>query len=656
MSVMISIIGPTSSSDEFIAAEKLKRVIEETIPKDAIGEIIIAPSATLFGQVVKDIDILIIGILENCNIKTEFKLNNENIYDFVSIRSFCTTIELKSHDISGIVRKGTDFYVKYGYKEHSATQQSNQQKISAMNFFSSVLTNSPFITNIIWFNQILKSELKNLVTMDQRAIPHNLLSSEFNFKDFIQLLFLQREPFRSRNGYVYDSNYNNASIDDFKRALDLFRRSKASMGELTRQRIEQITNDYLVKKSLIQPEDRFSLYRGRAGTGKTVGLIQVAIRLVEERDARVILLTYNKALVSDLRRLFAFAELPDMFSINSISISTMQSFFYKIASKVIYNEDLDGLYYIRNYEKIIGELIQLIKDDHDTKELIKLICSEDITLNWDYVLIDEAQDWSVNEKNLILSLYDKEKIIVADGGQQFVRNIELCDWTEIKDRQSFKLKHCLRQKENLVHFLNILSEKSGITGNRIITNNKMPGGRIIILSEKKLIYDLYEKEMSKLKSAGNMPYDMLFLVPPNMVSDHSGRRQFRYKPEYEENGIFIWDGTNEEVRSTYPTVSDEIRLLQYDSSRGLEAWTVFCLDFDKFIEAKESLFDPNEESNSLILESKEERRLKYINNWMMIPLTRAIDTIVITLDDAESDIGKLLCKISEENSDYVSWL
>ena len=37
MSVMISIIGPASSSDEFIAAEKLKRVIEETIPKDAIG-------------------------------------------------------------------------------------------------------------------------------------------------------------------------------------------------------------------------------------------------------------------------------------------------------------------------------------------------------------------------------------------------------------------------------------------------------------------------------------------------------------------------------------------------------------------------------------------------------------------------------------------
>ena len=123
-----------------------------------------------------------------------------------------------------------------------------------------------------------------------------------------------------------------------------------------------------------------------------------------------------------------------------------------------------------------------------------------------------------------------------------------------------------------------------------------------------------------------------------------------------KNGIFIWDGTNEEIRSTYPTVSDEIRLLQYDSSRGLEAWTVFCLDFDKFIEAKESMFDPNEESNSLILESKEERRRKYINNWMMIPLTRAIDTIVITLDDAGSDIGKLLFKISEENSDYVSWL
>ena len=43
-------------------------------------------------------------------------------------------------------------------------------------------------------------------------------------------------------------------------------------------------------------------------------------------------------------------------------------------------------------------------------------------------------------------------------------------------------------------------------------------------------------------------------------------------------------------------------------------------------------------------------------NWMMIPLTRAIDTLVITLRNPDSKIGQIIRDIAEEHKDYISWM
>ena len=47
---------------------------------------------------------------------------------------------------------------------------------------------------------------------------------------------------------------------------------------------------------------------------------------------------------------------------------------------------------------------------------------------------------------------------------------------------------------------------------------------------------------------------------------------------------------------------------------------------------------------------------KYIYNWVMIPLTRAIDTLIITLNDCESDVGRTLRSIADENPDFITWM
>lgn len=657
MAVKVSVYGSDKESDEYIGALKLKKIIQDGMSASAMGEIVLFSSATLYGQTVKDIDLFLLGNLINYYVDGEFVVGKEEeqkrIHEKVDVHSFCTTIEIKRHDISGIVLQGTDFYVKYGDALHCVTNQSNKQKISARCFFERALSFSPFVTNLIWFTQATSNDINRLLTNERGKLPSNVLGADFDFKTLIRLLFLQKPPFRTRSGFVFDSNYESCNVEDFHRALMLFSRSKEQMGELTRRRIEMLTNQSFSSRSLIDSKGMMSIYRGRAGTGKTVRLIQTAIKLVDEEQMRVLILTYNRSLVSDIRRLFALAELPDMFEENCVSINTMQSFFFHLANNLLYDGHMFGDEFLEKYDSVLREMNVFLSDD-DAIGLAKESMAEDETLDWDYVLIDEAQDWKAGERDVILKLFEKGKIIVADGGNQFVRRGQMCDWSAVRGRNNIKLKYCLRQKENIVSFLNEYSRNVDMPGEKILSNGKMPGGKIIIISDD-MVFDTHKREMDSLIKCGNIAYDMLYFVPHSLVKRRNGESQFALIREFERHNIFFWDGTNSNNRGNYSTASDEVRVFQYDSARGLEGWTVVCMDFDVFLEEKVAEYTEGE-VDSLLLESPEEKKRKYIYNWAMIPFTRAIDTLVITIKDKESSTGKLLKEIANECRDYVSWM
>ena len=148
---------------------------------------------------------------------------------------------------------------------------------------------------------------------------------------------------------------------------------------------------------------------------------------------------------------------------------------------------------------------------------------------------------------------------------------------------------------------------------------------------------------------------MLYLVPHALVKRSYGDSSFSLKTKFEQNGIHIWDGTASNNRESFSIDAEEVRLLQYDSARGLEGWTVVCMDFDVFLEEKSAEYQ-DETVDALMLESPKERKKKHLYNWAMIPLTRAIDTIIITIKSPTSETARLLKEISEEHPDFVSWL
>ena len=413
MSVVIRIIGAKPESEEYLAAERIKTVLEKEFKESVMGEIILHANATVFGQSVKDIDIMLMGVLKNYNLRLNFTTESgEIVDDIVSIGSFCTAIEVKSHGREGIYREGTEVWVKYSTGDKSVTTQSNDQKNSIQNFLKRTYGSTPYVTNIILFTGVTQFELKELLNVGRGVIPSNVIGNDFSAKDLFQVIVHQRSPRFRKDHYQFESTNDYWTPEQIETVFDQFTRAKDCCGELTRKRIEQITSKSIQNNTNNISFDKMTICRGRAGTGKTVALIRKAIQLVDEEDARVMILTYNKALVSDIKRLFALAELPDMFQPSCVEISTMDAFFYKLINKGLYDGTLSGEDYIKNSESLIDEMNQFLKDDETRKDLINLL-KKDSYLNWNYCFVDEAQDWTEPERDVLIRLFGNN-LLIAD--------------------------------------------------------------------------------------------------------------------------------------------------------------------------------------------------------------------------------------------------
>ncbi len=54
--------------------------------------------------------------------------------------------------------------------------------------------------------------------------------------------------------------------------------------------------------------------------------------------------------------------------------------------------------------------------------------------------------------------------------------------------------------------------------------------------------------------------------------------------------------------------------------------------------------------------SPEERRKEFAARWLLIPLTRAIDTLVLHIEDPNSHISRILKEIHGNNPEYIEWI
>lgn len=641
-----------SKEDE--AAILLQERMQEELSScpEAKGSLYILTNVRIFGQKRNDMDMLVMGFFEGLTIKS-VKTKNVGVVKELNVKSVICNVELKSHSAGKVVRKGTDYFVSYSGVWHNASRQCYEAKFSLWNHLADQLGVKPFICDILWFNGLSEADLSQM----RGDMPDNALHRRFSFKDLIEAVLLQASVCKDgAGGFCLDSFSDGEK--EFQNIVRLFTVERKPKG-LTKVKFELISQKNTETDKLLSDiGKKLTIVTGRAGTGKTVQLLQLAFRLAdEERANRCLLLTYNHALVSDIQRLIDYTPMPTRVDGRTVSIKTIHSFFHNLMKE--FGIDVKGITPLKqNYEVLYDQSLQrlytFIVDECEKEDIEALKDMTETSVDWDYLLIDEAQDFSDVEKRILFKLYGPQRLIVADGVDQFMRKGLRQEWGKGVDRSLLQKPKAMslgrRQKANLVTFVNAFAGLAGLDW-RGRPNDDLPGGEIKILPcFKKRSYN--ELKENCLRN-GCENYDILILEPPSQVTvDEQGNRFFSKADVYMNRAkIPLFDGINTQNRATYPT-KDQCRVYQYDSCRGLEGWCVVCADFDELIRYKQETYMADENTLGLDKEKAIERSV-YL--WSLMPLTRPVDTLVITLTDKDSAVGKMLEQLAGKYPDFVEW-
>jgi hypothetical protein len=388
-------------------------------------------------------------------------------------------------------------------------------------------------------------------------------------------------------------------------------------------------------------------------------LLQLAWKLYEAQGCRVLLLTYNRALAADIKRMLTLLGVPDDVGDRHIQIQTVYSFFFALLQRIGVLAESEDDFFAR-YEERKSEALEFLRKGAVTAaDIARLRAAHPHSFGWDYVFIDEGQDWPDNERDLLRSFYPPERFVVADGMDQLVRGTE-CDWKvglapEVS--KTIFLPICLRMKAGVAEFCNAVGAGLGLASWKVGVNADAPGGRIIIVEGDYFAeVTLHQGIVATGAAAGNRPVDMLGCAPPNLVIRDDQGRPVRSLPAERLRSwdCEVWDGVLADARTGYPVSSAEFRVVQYDSSRGLEGWAVFLWGLDDFFAYK---LAEGKRAALLLTNADDTERQAFLHaaQWLMIPLTRAIDTLVIQVGTQPSPLRTVLLDVADSCRDFVEW-
>lgn len=665
--VEISIINITrdvsGDTREEEAVETLRNSLDQEFRKipSASGRICLLTNITFGGGSSGEIDILMLCDLSGVTFNM-YDPDDQKQKDVV-VQRLCYILEVKDHDYNGVEILNNGFNVKYDGVWHPVSSQSRKQRFDLKQYLGRQLGYSPFIYNYIWFREITGNELDSVVIRARDGISYddNALPKSFSFKKLVQKTIYVTPGSVSWNKERTTGWMNCCSGVDFVSDISKhFTQRRVVVGQLTQNRLNLLSMKEASQEIEDIKSDNLTLFEGRAGTGKTIKLLQLAIKY-KNQGKRCILLTFNHALISDINRILFLSGIYSKPDKPTVTTATLHSFFMELMvllgirnDKIV--NDADDYFNKTGYKNDLKETYEYISDCLSKTELKTFKESTDY-IDWDYILVDEAQDWLEIEKDILYAIYGPERIVVADGVDQFMRSDYKIDWSDgvINDINRKNDVVCLRQKPNLVRFVNGFAQEVGLVDWHVEKNDHYNGGRVIVVQGYKT--DLHIELLNDGKKANAVPYDILFLVPPQDAPDG----HFIKYESYKQNRIFLFDGTNPDNREYFSLDNSLCRLYQYDSCRGLEGWSVICYDFDLLIKKKYEIFMAkllNGEMPPYMGASIPETAKVMTYMWALMPLTRAIDTLVITLSDPNCEIGKILHKMSQDKRHYdgiIEW-
>jgi hypothetical protein len=254
---------------------------------------------------------------------------------------------------------------------------------------------------------------------------------------------------------------------------------------------------------------------------------------------------------------------------------------------------MHGLGIIQNYDRFLESyeerkevLLEYIRSKAlSQSDIDDLVVRNPADFLLDIVFVDEGQDWPANEIEILRTIYTPQRIAVADGVDQYVRS-SVADWSAGISREQIRprrLTRCLRMKANLALFVADYADALGLQNWDLEPNPDANVGRVLIV-EGDFAHQstIYEEVCAEAAELGNYPVDLLACVPPSLISHTGGDTSSLPGQVLAAVGRKIWDATSIDVRERFPTDRDALRIVQYESCRGLEGWTVINYAFDEF--------------------------------------------------------------------------
>jgi len=308
------------------------------------------------------------------------------------------------------------------------------------------------------------------------------------------------------------------------------------------------------------------------------------------------------------------------------------------------------------------------------------------------IFIDEAQDCHIREKEILISIFGSDNVVISSGGkEQLIRHIELCNW-EVSNHKKINVKKyktsnkSFRIKKSVLDFCNFVANKYQIEL-KLEPLETEDEGELILDFRTNVAFTDMQQIFSNLSLKGEISgctaYESLLVLIDthskvdagtgsntvssigkineydNIEDSHKIKKgDWKYKAHLEkENQLMFWDGTNDnksQMQVPYPT---ETRLIYYDSCRGLEAWTVACFNIDQFFNQKREepdaekflINDEKELGIQSLFVTNDSRKDMYAGTWALMAITRAIDTLYLKFYNPDSQFSKLVLEYVKLN-------
>jgi hypothetical protein len=436
------------------------------------------------------------------------------------------------------------------------------------------------------------------------------------------------------------------SLRDGVRAVRDRLLNRRKLSTLDRIKSVRIANDIAAREivTTLAPKAGSAFIRlaGRGGSGKTTALALLAKRLATLEGGRVLVLTFHHALRGDIEHVLG--TMPDAQPLlgDRIHVETVTAFLLALLEVVTGTVPTgpDGKVDYASLDEAYRQAAASLSEGPDGELATSLRQLEPERFDWDHVLIDEAQDWTDEERDVLRAVYGHRRIAIADGMEQLVRRQTPCDWlrgiprAEVVQRV---LGDSLRMQRNVALFVNAFARAAGFADWAVNPREDMAGGRIIIAEgDEPQTADLVRAMGFSAKQGRADPVDCLVCVPhTNIVRDAEGGRRAGFADCVAGAGGTSWDASDLTTRTIAPASAQAWRIVQYDSCRGLEGWITAVLDLDQLYAQK--LRYPNYHRDDRTDDGEIVAR-----RWLLIPLTRAVHMLVVTVRDASSPVAAML--------------